>query len=105
MDAMPSTLSIDRWPWPACTGFKRNFLSSLRSTAALLVLVVRVREYELLTLLRLDEVTRTLRSESEIVRFPGATAQTLEQFAEHQSIASIASASSSERNGRPRTRL
>src|SRR5580765_7043938 len=98
-------LSTDRWPSPACTDLSRNLFSNLRNTASLLVLVVRVREHELLALLRLHEIPGPLRAESEIVRLARAPAQLLEPLPEHQSIASIASASSSERNGRPRTRL
>src|SRR5215203_4711349 len=98
-------LSTDRWPSPACTDFSRNLFSSLRNTTYLLVLVVRVRNHELLALLRLHEIPGSLRAEREILRLARAAAQPLEPLAEHQSIASIASASSSERNGRPRTRL
>src|SRR5262245_14599570 len=103
-------LSTDRWPSPACTDFRRNRRRKLRSPIGLhLVLVVRVGQDQLLALLRLDEVARTGRAQRQVVGLTRAAAQHLgelvEPLLEHQSIASIASASSSERNGSPRTRL
>src|SRR5690349_10785584 len=83
--------------------------SSRTPIDAPLVLVVRVRNDQLLTLVRLDEIAGPLRAERQVVRLARAAAQHLVELVEppldHQSIASIASASSSERKGSPRTRL
>ncbi len=52
------------------------------------------------------EVARPSRADREIFWRTRTAAQTFEEFAEHgYSITSMASASSSERNGKPRTRL
>src|SRR4029077_14464627 len=108
--AVASTLSTDRCPSPACTDFRRNRLRKLRIPIVLpFVFVVWVGQDQLLAFFRLDEVAGPRRTERQVVRLSRASPQLRRQLVdpplEHQSIASIASASSSERNGSPRTRL